>query len=70
MTCPVCGHAFSVPFDTGDFVARELARDADALLREIHLLALHYHWPESELRAMPPSRRRRYLEVLAEGVGA
>jgi hypothetical protein len=70
MTCPACGHAFSVGFDAGDFLARELARDADALLREIHVLALHYHWPESELRAMPPRRRRRYLAVLGEGVGA
>jgi hypothetical protein len=70
MTCPACGRAFSVAFDAGDFLARELARDADALLREIHLLALHYHWPESELRAMPPRRRRRYLAVLAEGAGA
>jgi hypothetical protein len=70
MTCPACGRAFSVAFDAGDFLARELARDADALLREIHVLAMHYHWPESELRAMPPRRRRRYLAVLAEGVGA
>jgi hypothetical protein len=68
MTCPVCGHAFSVAFDAGDFVARELVRDADALLREIHLLALHYHWPESELRALPPNRRSRYLALIAEGV--
>jgi hypothetical protein len=67
MTCPTCEHVFSVAFDAGDFLARELARDARALLREIHLLALHYHWPESELRAMPPRRRRRYLAVLAEG---
>jgi hypothetical protein len=70
MTCPACGHAFSAMFDAGDFLAQKLARDADAVLREIHLLALHYHWPESELRAMPPRRRRRYLAVLTEGVGA
>jgi hypothetical protein len=70
MTCPACGRAFSVAFDAGDFLARELARDAEALLREIHVLALHYHWPEAELRAMPPRRRRRYLAVLAEGIGA
>ena len=70
MTCPACGRAFSVAFDAGDFLGRELARDADALLREIHGLALHYHWPESELRAMPPRRRRRYLALLAEWAGA
>ncbi len=46
---PACGEAFSVAFDTGDYIAREIGEDRDALLREIHLLGLHYHWPESEL---------------------
>jgi hypothetical protein len=69
LTCPACGHAFTVAFDTGDFLAREVGRDGDALLREIHLLGIHYHWPESELMAMTPRRRRRYLHHLAEALG-
>lgn len=69
LACPACGHAFTVAFDTGDYLAREVGRDGDALLREIHLLGLHYHWPESELMAMTPRRRRRYLNHLAEALG-
>ncbi len=69
LECPACGRAFSVAFDTGDFIAREVGRDRDALLREIHLLGLHYHWPESELMAMTPRRRRRYLHHLVEALG-
>lgn len=67
--CPACGQAFSVVFDTGDFIAREVGRDRDALLREIHLLGLHYGWPESELMAMTPRRRRRYVHHLVEALG-
>jgi hypothetical protein len=69
LVCPACAHAFTVAFDTGDFLVREVGRDSDSLLREIHLLGLHYHWPESELMAMTPRRRRRYLNHLAEALG-
>lgn len=69
LACPACGHAFTVAFDAGDFLAREVGRDSDSLLREIHLLGLHYHWPESDLMAMTPRRRRRYLNHLAEALG-
>ena len=68
LVCPACDHAFAVAFDSGDFLAREVGRDSGSLLREIHLLGLHYHWPESELMAMTPSRRRRYLNHLAEAL--
>jgi hypothetical protein len=70
LACPECGRTFTAAFDAGDFLAREVGRDRDALLREIHLLGLHYHWPESELMAMTPRRRKRYLNHLVEALGA
>jgi len=69
MPCTVCGHRFQVPLDAGELLARELANRAGVLLHEIHLLALHYGWPESELLAMGTRRRRRYVSYLAEAVG-
>jgi hypothetical protein len=69
LACPECGRTFTAAFDAGDFLAREVGRDRDALLREIHLLGLHYHWPESELMAMTPRRRKRYLNHLVEALG-
>src|SRR5215203_6486123 len=69
MPCAVCGHVFSVPLDAGALLARELADRAEVLLQEIHLLALHYGWPESELLEMGTRRRRRYVAYLAEAVG-
>jgi hypothetical protein len=68
LTCAACGETASVPFDAGDFFAREIGADRDALLREIHLLALHYGWQESELVAMTTSRRRRYVAHLVEAL--
>jgi hypothetical protein len=69
MPCAVCGHRFAVSLDAGDLLARELAGRADVLLHEIHLLALHYGWQESELLAMGTRRRRRYITHLVEAVG-
>jgi len=68
LTCAACGEAVSVPFDAGDYLAREIGHDRHALLREIHLLALHYGWQESELVAMTPTRRRRYVIHLVEAL--
>jgi hypothetical protein len=38
----------------------------DALYREVHLLALHYHWAENDILRLPASKRRRYLRLLAD----
>jgi hypothetical protein len=69
LACPACGNEFEVPFDTGDFLARELAGVRD-LERDVHRLALHYHWSEPEILALTVDRRRRYLELLAEELAA
>jgi hypothetical protein len=40
----------------------------DRLYEEVHVIALHYHWPEAAILALPASRRRRYLGQLARHV--
>ncbi len=62
--CPECGAAGAVPFDAAAFVLAELAQRERSLEREVHLLALYYHWSEADIVAMAPERRRRYLELL------
>jgi hypothetical protein len=64
LTCPVCGAGFRVLFDAGDYLFRELGAREDGLYDEVHQLALHYHWSEAEIMAMPTGKRRRYLELL------
>jgi hypothetical protein len=39
--------------------------EVDRLYEEIHVLALHYHWAEAAILAMPAGKRRRYLGLLA-----
>lgn len=68
MKCPECGHSFLAPFDTTLFFCREMRLSGGQLLREVHLLALYYHWSEDQILDLPRSRRRAYLELLSEAL--
>lgn len=68
LTCPACATLFSVVFDTASFLLQELDARAAALFEEVHALALHYHWSEREILAMSPSRRERYIGLLADAL--
>jgi hypothetical protein len=68
LVCTRCGEPFTALFDAASFLFRELAAHRDTLLRDVHQLALHYHWSESDILRMPAERRRRYLELLAEAL--
>jgi hypothetical protein len=65
--CAACGEGFAVDLDVGAYLERELAGERDALYREVHVLASHYHWSEAELLALTPAKRRRYLGLVAGG---
>jgi len=39
--------------------------DAWRLYEEIHVMALHYHWSEAQILALPRNRRQRYLALIA-----
>ena len=66
LTCPACGHNFHGLFDTASYFLRELAARRRHFYREVHMLAFHYHWSEAEIMGLTASKRRRYLELLAE----
>ncbi|HEX8620312.1 MAG TPA: hypothetical protein VF911_22215 [Thermoanaerobaculia bacterium] len=68
LTCTKCERPFTALFDTAAFFFGELAANRDALDRDVHQLALHYHWSESDILALTPTRRRRYLALLAESL--
>jgi hypothetical protein len=56
-------------FDTATFFLAEVAATADRLLDEVHAIAWHYHWSESEILDLPRARRRRYLDLIASSLG-
>jgi hypothetical protein len=68
LTCPVCGYAFSVLFDTAAYFFQEISGRLDQLYREVHLLAFYYHWSEAEIMGMTTRKRQRYLDLLTEAL--
>lgn len=63
--CPACGHAFRARFDIATFLRQRLEEHTQALYRDVHLLAFHYHWSERDIVAMSSRARQRYLRLLA-----
>jgi hypothetical protein len=64
-SCPHCRADIELAFDAGELVHAEIDGARERLFRDVHWLALHYHWSESDILAMSNRRRRRYLELLA-----
>lgn len=64
-TCPEC--------DTENLIEISPYSCLDAagknLFTEIHQLAMHYHWSEAEILAMPRSRRSTYLSLIDRARG-
>lgn len=67
--CPHCARDMSYEFDLHRFFFEECRTTSDLLLKEVHMLALSYHWSEREILTLPRARRRRYLSLLANGDG-
>ncbi|MFH0344343.1 MAG: hypothetical protein ACHBNF_19990 [Chromatiales bacterium] len=64
--CPVCGADNNVRVDLESIAIARLNARQQVLLRDVHQLASHYGWTESEVLAIAPSRRARYLELIEE----
>jgi hypothetical protein len=69
LTCPACGGEFRAAFEVGEYLARECNSDGGRLDREVHALAMAYHWAEAEILALTPARRGRYLELVSDALG-
>jgi hypothetical protein len=66
LSCPECGQSFTAPFDLTLYFLGEMRATSQHLLREIHSLALYYHWSEAEILGLTRARRRAYLSLLSE----
>ncbi|MBV8370803.1 MAG: hypothetical protein JO036_17965 [Candidatus Eremiobacteraeota bacterium] len=66
VSCPECAHAFVSPFDVTAFFLAEMRVRGERLLREVHALALHYHWSEADILALRRDRRHAYLALINE----
>jgi hypothetical protein len=66
MVCPVCNHSFKMPFFVEQFLFQELIMRQLQLEQEIHWLAFYYNWNENEILSLPITRRKRYVELIAD----
>jgi len=66
LSCPECLLSFTTPFDCTAFFFSELRAQSRHLTREVHYLALHYHWSEADILNLRRDRRRAYLTLLNE----
>jgi hypothetical protein len=64
LTCPACGREWVETLDVAWLVQVEFANAGARLAAEVHELASAYGWTESEILALPPRRRARYLELV------
>lgn len=68
LTCPTCKQDFLANFDIGDYFFRELITHSQQLYREVHILALHYHWSENGILNMSHLKRQVYLKLLSDSL--
>lgn len=64
LSCPECGHPWTLLFDVADFLWNELAAQARRVLHEVDVLARAYGWSEREILSLSPQRRQSYLEMI------
>lgn len=64
VSCPECSKIFEVFFPSEEFILREFAAHSKNLEHEIHWIALHYGWSESEILKLSLQKRKRYVELI------
>lgn len=60
--CAACGEKVRAEVAVAAVVVSELKRAAGAVHDDVDLIARAYHWPESQILALPQPRRRAYAE--------
>jgi hypothetical protein len=65
-SCPFCRRDISTNFDIASYLFGEIENRKKSLYREVHTLAFHYHWSETEIMSMTPKKRYLYLQLLEE----
>jgi len=61
--CPSCGRDLLVELDVQLYCTAELRLLARSVFEDVHAIAASFHWPESEILALPRERRARYAEL-------
>ncbi|MFC5742702.1 hypothetical protein [Dyella tabacisoli] len=64
LSCHACGHGFTLAFDIAAFLWLEIEAWGARLLTDVHTIARAYGWSETDILALPPTRRQAYLDLI------
>jgi hypothetical protein len=64
LACPACTQHWTEGLDIGAHLWLELEAAAQRLLHEVVVLAKSFGWAERDILALPPARRRAYLQAI------
>lgn len=62
--CPECGHEMHIRFDMQSYLMQALKMDQPLLARQVHRIAMHYSWSQTEILTLPRSLRRTYAQMI------
>lgn len=66
MDCPGCASPIEVPIDVQRLALEALARRAEQVDREVHVLAATYHWDLATIEGLADGRRQRLAALAGE----
>lgn len=64
LRCIECAQPFQFVYDPVRSLLAELRASRPELLKEVHHLAVHYHWSQAEILGLSRSLRREYLGLI------
>ncbi|MFU8874996.1 hypothetical protein [Micromonospora sp. SL4-19] len=64
LNCAECARPIAANVDPAEFVARDLDRTVESLLREVDVIARAYGWSEDAILGLAAERRRWYVELI------
>jgi hypothetical protein len=64
LCCPSCQHSFKDSLDIENFFFQEIYTSHKQIEREVHWMALNYHWSEDSILSLPLRKRKRYIELI------
>ena len=67
VVCPQCGTHTDVWPDLAGAALERLSSAQRKAIEDVHHLATHYHWSESQILDLPAWRRQSYLDLIEAG---
>ena len=67
-SCPECGRQQQVQFDIQSFFLTKLRQERPQLIREIHSLAINYHWTQDVILNLPRNLRKQLACLIEAGM--